>query len=398
MAPVKICMIVFNEFRPDMRVYNEAVMLGRQDNFEVNIIALKKREEVPEEETMRGGVSVKRIAVTERELHLNFFSPLYHTKTMPLIYHRVREEHSDIYHCHDIYTLPLGVKLKHSEGARVVYDAHEPDYGTFMAAKPAFGLPPSVRRTAANIYERASAAKLDRMIVTTEFAKQAKLDLGYSVHIDVIPYRANPEFFKPELISEDLQEKYRGKRVIIFIGNIGETKGFFQMLEAFKTVRQEVKNAFLLIAGEVVSWLEHETKIKEMGLTDCVEVTGYMPYWDVAPYVNLAEVGLMLSSEDMPNYRLTLPNKIMDYMACGKPFIGSKLPQVQKIVEEEHCGILVDSMKPDQIASAMLELLNDRSKARKMGERGLKAVSGNYSWEAIEKRLIKIYKGLTNKD
>jgi glycosyltransferase involved in cell wall biosynthesis len=394
MVNKKVCMLVFNEFRPDMRVYNEALMLKEHGGFDVKIMALKKSEDVPASENMRGGIEVQRIPVRERELHLNFFSPIYHTKTMPDLYQHARSAKADIYHCHDLYTLPLGVKLKQADGVPVIYDAHEPDYGAFMAAKPLPGMPPAIRRAAANIYERSSAGKIDRMLVTTEFARQAKKGQGYSLPIDVIPYRANPEYFSPSLTLKELEEKFRSKRVIIFIGNIGETKGFYQMLDAFKTVKAEINNAHLLIVGEVQAWLEHAEKIESMGLSGSVEVTKYLPYWEVAPYINIAEVGLMLSREDMENYRLTLPNKIMDYMACGKPFVASRLPQVEKIVEEHQCGLLVDSRNPDQIAGAVLEILQNQSRSERMGARGLKAVAGPYSWNGIRDRLIGIYEKL----
>jgi glycosyltransferase involved in cell wall biosynthesis len=84
----------------------------------------------------------------------------------------------------------------------------------------------------------------------------------------------------------------------------------------------------------------------------------------------------MLSDEKMENYRLTLPNKIIDYMACGKPFIGSRLPQVEKIVTDEGCGVLVDSSDTIQISNAILDLLNNNKMAKKMGANGIKAVAG----------------------
>ena len=131
-----------------------------------------------------------------------------------------------------------------------------------------------------------------------------------------------------------------------------------------------------------------------MGLEGAVEITDYLPYWDVAPYINVAEVGLMLSSEKMENYRLTLPYKIIDFMACGVPFIGSKLPQVEQIVKEENCGVLVDSTDIEGIAKAMGEILTDKKNAEELGRNGLKAVEGEYSWGRIEERLAGIFEAL----
>ena len=37
----------------------------------------------------------------------------------------IRDKPADIYHCHDLYTLPLGYRAKRRHGGRLVYDAHE---------------------------------------------------------------------------------------------------------------------------------------------------------------------------------------------------------------------------------------------------------------------------------
>jgi glycosyltransferase involved in cell wall biosynthesis len=388
-------MIVLNEFRPDMRVYNEAIMLKRQKNYKVTILALKKSGKLPDSEIMQGGIEVKRVTVPNRELYMNFFSPLYRTSIVPMLYNQAKSEGADIYCCHDIYTLPVGIKLKRLENVPVVYDAHEPNYGTFLSAKPMPGVPGKVREVFANSYERTAANKTDTMFVTTEFARSIKQKKGYAVPIHVIPYRANPAYFNPEIHNKSLEGKYEDKRVVIFIGNIGETKGFFEMMEAFKIIKQKEKRSHLLIVGEVVSWLKPEETIKELGLSDSVEITGYLPYWEVSQYINTADVGLMLSRETMENYNLTLPNKVIDYMACGIPFVASRLKQVEKIVSEEECGILVDSTNPKEISDAVLRLFKNPEEARAMGKRGLEGVKSTYSWAGIEQELNKIYDGIT---
>jgi len=178
---------------------------------------------------------------------------------------------------------------------------------------------------------------------------------------------------------------------MIFIGGLSDTKGFSELLSAFKLVKKYTDDAHLLIVGEVVPWLDPDKRIKELGLVGSVEITSYLPYWEVAKYINAAELGIMLSSPEQENYRLTLPNKIIDYMACGIPFIGTPLPQVQKIIQEEKCGVLVKSLEPAHVAEAIKEILSDETASKEMGRRGLEAIRTKYSWKAVETDLNRIF-------
>ncbi len=81
-------------------------------------------------------------------------------------------------------------------------------------------------------------------------------------------------------------------------------------------------------------------------------------------------------------------------MACAKPVVVSNFPEVRKVVVEEDCGILVDPTSVDEIADAIIYLLEHPGEARKMGENGRRAVKEKYNWEKMERRLLEVYEGL----
>ena len=76
------------------------------------------------------------------------------------------------------------------------------------------------------------------------------------------------------------------------------------------------------------------------------------------------------------------------------PFIPSNSPTWRRIVEGEQCGICVDPLNPEEIADAIIWLLDNQKEAERMGLRGRRAVEEKYDWGQEEKKLLKIYLNL----
>jgi glycosyltransferase involved in cell wall biosynthesis len=78
-------------------------------------------------------------------------------------------------------------------------------------------------------------------------------------------------------------------------------------------------------------------------------------------------------------------------MQFGIPIVAPMFGEVGQIVQEEECGILVDTTDPQQIANAIIYLLEHPEEARAMGKRGRKAIEEKYNWEIEKKKLLKVY-------
>ena len=110
-------------------------------------------------------------------------------------------------------------------------------------------------------------------------------------------------------------------------------------------------------------------------------------------YLTLADILLIPHAKCMQT-DLDQPTKLFEYMACGIPVIASNFPEMGAIVEENNCGITVDPTNIMQISDAIIELLKDPEKEKKMGENGRRAVEEKYNWENMEKRLFGLYEEL----
>jgi len=103
-------------------------------------------------------------------------------------------------------------------------------------------------------------------------------------------------------------------------------------------------------------------------------------------------VGLILFQPGPINHTLAMPHKLFDYMREAKPVIvpGFSL-EVERIVRESECGLLVDVTIPQAIADAALKLLRDPVLATRLGANGRRAVEEKYNWQAEEKVLLEAF-------
>ncbi|MCE7737882.1 MAG: glycosyltransferase family 4 protein, partial [Candidatus Heimdallarchaeota archaeon] len=119
---MKILMLLSNPFRPDPRVYNEALSLVKAGH-EVEVLAWDRLAQYPKNDVI-DGIKITRVRNTRfmqllpRDMvRLKFF--------WRLAYKIALTKKFDVVHCHDLDTLPTGVKLKKKFDMPLIYDAHE---------------------------------------------------------------------------------------------------------------------------------------------------------------------------------------------------------------------------------------------------------------------------------
>ncbi len=72
--------------------------------------------------------------------------------------------------------------------------------------------------------------------------------------------------------------------------------------------------------------------------------------------------------------------------------LESNFPLWRDIIEKNNCGILVDPLKPAEIADAIDWVFNNSKEAEQMGKNGIRAVKEQYNWSIEEKKLFEFYK------
>ena len=171
-----------------------------------------------------------------------------------------------------------------------------------------------------------------------------------------------------------------GNDRVVYVGRVSEGRGLTDMVDLSKRLPAGVH---LHLLGPVDSSVPAGTSAGSKTLT----LHGFVSNDLALKRIEGALAGLSLL-RDIPNYRHSLPTKILEYMARGIPVITTPLPEARSIVERHDCGIVVPFGDPVAVADAVERLHSDASMRARMAANGRQATAEHYNWATEAARFV----------
>ena len=91
-------------------------------------------------------------------------------------------------------------------------------------------------------------------------------------------------------------------------------------------------------------------------------------------------------------YGVGIQNKVLEAMACGTPVVST--PQAVSALAAVPARDVVVAKSPQELASAILSLLDDPERSARLGRNGRKYVEDHHSWGEITAHLEEVYYGV----
>ena len=116
-----------------------------------------------------------------------------------------------------------------------------------------------------------------------------------------------------------------------------------------------------------------------------------VPPTDILRHTASADVGLCLFEHTCLSYYFCMPNKLFEYIRAGIPVICSDLPELRRVVNDEHVGLIARDARPASIAAAVLAM-EQRDPHSFVG--ALAQAADKYSWARQTTVLASLYQEL----
>ncbi len=200
--------------------------------------------------------------------------------------------------------------------------------------------------------------------------------------------RSGPKLERMKIIPPVDSIKRGYKYMVGYVGVIGQQEGVEYLLEAARYIKEHENNVFWGIVGGGPHLEALKQQAHEMGLDDCVEFTGRAPDQQLLEYLNTADVCVNSDTYNSMNDKSTM-NKILEYMALGKPIVQFDLTEGRYSAQE--ASVYAKNNDAEDMAKKIIELLNDPEKRKRMGEYGRNRVVNELSWEHTSKALLEGY-------
>jgi len=213
-----------------------------------------------------------------------------------------------------------------------------------------------------------------------------------------VPMGVDLEVTRPHLVTESQDERLAGKSVIVYLGTLDRTRSIDLLFHMLAMVRAEMPEVVLVLAGDTEDaahrdWLRQEAS--RIGVMESILWTGWLPTHEALSYVRAAQVGL---SPFPRGYLLdsASPTKAMEYMALGIPVVVNDNPDQMNVVQQANCGLCVE-LSASAFAQAVVTLLRDPVRRKKMGAAGEHYVRQNRGYDRLAVHVASSYKSFLKK-
>lgn len=118
-----------------------------------------------------------------------------------------------------------------------------------------------------------------------------------------------------------------------------------------------------------------------------------IPYARVLEVESQSKVISAIYDPSIRNHRLCAPNKFYEALALGKPLIVCRGTGIDKVVEKNNLGIVIDYSANDFYKA--IETLSENAELRaEMGRRARAIYEKEYRWSVMERRLMDWYRDM----
>ncbi|MCG3153740.1 MAG: D-inositol-3-phosphate glycosyltransferase [bacterium] len=391
---MRICLLFQGDFPPEPRLARTMRFLREQEH-EVFLFCDHRVPERPERET-REGVHIQRVRHAAQ--HTRSFSRL---ATLPIFWNPVwikqflrfvAAHRFDLIQAVNLTMAPLAIIAGDRFGLPVIYDMYEP-YPYALRSWKLRGLFNRVVRNAraAEMLDRWCMRRADRVIVVAEEAADYAQMMGAPAErIAVLHNTADVDHLLAQPVDPEIVARHQQHFAIVYTGMVGHERGLAAPVEAMARLASQLAGVRLVIVGGGPYEAELRQMIAARNLQQMVEVTGWVEHTRFPSYIAAAAVCIVPQPAN-PYIDHTLPNKLFDYMALGKPVVVSDAKPLARIVRECRCGEVFASDSAESFAEAMQRLVTSNEP---YGENGRQAVLRRYNWKASTATLQRVYADL----
>ena len=286
----------------------------------------------------------------------------------------LRESETDLVHVHDFYSTMLVVPAARLAGCKVVVGRLDLAHWHGPVRRVIYA---QLTRLADHVIANAEAIR--RMLVEEEGVSARRISVIHN-GLDMARFDAR--------VAAGLQApipELGGAPLVVHVANMSHpVKRQEDLLEALAAIRARGGLLHAFLVGDGPRRPELEARARELGRGGRRALPGASAGHSRA--VRPGDLGVLCSSAE------GLSNAIIEGMAARLPMVVTRVGGNPDLVEDGHRGKVVEPERPDQLADAMLWLLENPQSARRMGRAARRFVERELSLGRMVARHDALYR------
>lgn len=202
------------------------------------------------------------------------------------------------------------------------------------------------------------------------------------------------DHFSPVDVSELREELgLSQKKVIVSVGRLVHRKGQDVLIEAMPAILKSVPDAHILMVGQGPYRSYLENRAKTLGVAGNITFIGRIDYQELPRYICVGDLFVMPSRSRLAGLEVEgLGIVYLEASACALPVIAGNSGGAPDAVLAGETGLVVDGTSATEVASAVIELLENPERSKEMGIRGRQWIIQEWQWDLWSKRFAQLLK------
>lgn len=361
-----------NPIAPDPRVEKEARTLV-QAGYQVTLLGWDRSASLPQRELLDG------IHITRLPIRADYASGMRNLPDLLrwqwgllqwLVSHR---QEYDLVHACDFDTILPALLCRGLFSKSVVYDIFD-FYADHLRLTPDW-IKNAIRAIDLRAIGRADAVILadDSRLEQIRGSKPRRYTVVYNTPEEPAPEKQTP------LVSTQ-----SSRLRVVYVGLLQVERGLFEL---FNVLRQHPEWSL-----DLAGFGGDQARLVELAQDmDNVHWYGRIPYQSAIQLSSAADVLIATYDPATPNHRYSSPNKVFEAMLLGKPIIVAQDTNMDRIIQQADCGLVVPYGDISALESALLCLQSDPELRQRLGQNARQAYDSTYSWKIMQDRLLRLY-------
>lgn len=248
-------------------------------------------------------------------------------------------------------------------------------------------------------FERRLWGSMDRLVAISQDFKEFLARSGISPSkIAVVPESIDLESFKSSGKKGSIRARYRigSSPLVMFHGLVARVKGLDVLLRAVPEILREVPTTKFMIVGDGSDLKRLQRMVTELGVTENIILTGWVPFSEIPDYLHECNVGVPLRSANLGN-NFVVTSALLQYWAMQKPVVAPHLAAISRIISGRN-GLLFTPEDPLDLAKKVVYLLQHPDEAAQMGIEGRSTASELFNIESVAQAMVDVLLELCPRD
>ena len=249
------------------------------------------------------------------------------------------------------------------------------------------------KKLAYYLFEKSNLERA-KLLIACSYEEYLNLKVIFpSKDIAIIPNGVSEDFYTANSENDYFNnDKYLGRKNILFLSRIHPLKGLVRLLEAYAIIDQEIrKNWNIIIAG--IDQDNHSQELQKIAKN--LNISNFV-YFEGEKFKE-EKVNIMSSADlfILPTFSENYGIVVAESLSRGVPVLTTKAAP-WSLLEKENCGFWANNSQEGIKIELERAMLLSKEELKLMGENGKKIAKNYFLWTGIVHKTIKLYSWLIN--